>query len=408
MKGKWLKRMAVAGGMSLLLATGCVLQSPEQETLTPTPTVITVTQEKIVQPVSLPISGKVLAINPTPVPTVPVETEMLPNVPTATPETEESPFGDHAVLSRITPTPTPEPDTILTPAPALTDEQIQHQMEVRYTEALVRCRHSLLTDNNVSGAFVAAFTSLSPQAMSDLERSLWRGSLGRNFYCWPYYAERLSADNASKRNWQYQARCLENINRDKNIFYEEAGDDIRRGNAHPQTINQYARMMNYVETTGDELMAMTVKPFELYLKLNYGRNYNPARIIIPELGNGNGWLLLIQPNEPQEDVSTPYERGETPLPAEWLTHRSNSYDTPDVNATLAQVEWYGFGTAFYVSGNACLRYYPQLFTGYWIPWDSESNWRNWASNNSIEQIPPVPDLEGERDLLIPDKYKQDN
>lgn len=249
---------------------------------------------------------------------------------------------------------------------------------------------------------------MDPNNMTDLQRYMWRDVLRRNDNCWPYFAERLSADNAHKRNWHYQAECFNGINGAKNWFYINVGKRIHEGRAHQDSVNQYARIMNFLELTGPELMAMEVKPYELYLKLRYGRNYNPAHVHIRrhtmqydthyELTVINYWS------------TAPYEDGETPISKEWLM-ATNGQHAPlftwdselgkevEIDLTVEQLEWYGFGSAFQ-GIESCIKYYPQMFTGYWIPEGSTTYF--------VVPISQKPELEDERDLLIPDRYRVEN
>lgn len=156
--------------------------------------------------------------------------------------------------------------------------------------------------------------------------------------------------------------------------------------------------MDFLELTGAELLEMEVKPWELYLKLRYGKNLNPAQVFISNLGSGDAdEYHLLHPNSPPSgttfDPHEAYEAGETPIPEAWL-HSSESYTPISEEITLEQVEWYGFGYAFR-SIDECRWYYPQIFTGYWVPVDSGGQY-----------ITPIPELEGERDLLIPYRYRR--
>ena len=379
----------IVGLLTLLLAIGCQMQEPAQED----PRQEERTESARVDPTATKLR-----------PTEPGATTPSVNTPTPTPEPEDSPFGKHAVLPKQTPTPTPEPTAAPTPIP---NTQIEQQLDLQYDDALERCRFWAHTEGNINGPTWVEFTQLNPQRMTDLQRSLWRNLLGENSYCWPYFAERLSVANADKRNWQFQAECLTEINNLKNRFYENAGSYIREEQGHPQTINQYARVMNFLELTGEELLEAEVKPWELYLKLRYGKNYNPAQIIIERLAGGDYDYRLLRPNTSSSGTTvSPYESGETPIPEEWL-HSSSGYTPTNIDyseytseqvkpgeLTLEQVEWYGFGYAFTRIG-ACKVYYPQIYTGYWIPIDSGGG-----------AIKPVPELEGERSLLIPSRYRR--
>lgn len=336
--------------------------------------------------------------------------------PISTP-TPESPFGGHSILSRLTPTPTPEPTTIpATPSP-IPSTEIDRQIALRYTEGLERCY--FWAHREIESPTWVEFRELNPDNMTDLQRELWESVLWRNNYnCWPYFAERLSEDNAHKRNWRFQAECLTKMNGRKNQFYETAGRAIQHEYGHPNTINQYARIMNFLELTGPELMAMEVKPYELYLKLLYGRNPNPAHfsLWVVERENtysGRYYTLWVEQTDIRvEQRGNPYEDGDTLIPADWVLvgegygakdhtplvgNLPNSGDSEPL--TIEQVEWYGFGNAF-DSVIPCKRYFPQMFTGYWVPYA--------GGGYSIQPGSQVPELEGERDLLIPDHYRRDN
>ena len=302
---------------------------------------------------------------------------------------------EHSVL-RTLPTKTPPPPTpTATPAPSPTETG--QMSKAAYEEDLEICRFRMSAKLN-STQWVLS-NQLDPKAMTDLQRYLWQPLAGEHDECWPYFAERLSEDNAHQRNWQHEKACMTRINNEKNKFYEMAGRRISREpeRYHELTVNQYARIMNWLELSGEELLALQIKPHQLYQQLLTG-THNPAYIRMARLSGPT--VAPTRLDLPwQEDEA--YKRGETPIrerylqseqPAPLRSEAPTERGEVTEDTTLEQIEWHGFGRAFTHSGE-CILFFPQLFTGFWIP-----------GYNPGGYAEPVPELEGERSLLTPEKY----
>lgn len=374
----WIKRATVITILPILLLAAACLGSSKAELPTASPAVVSLHQE------TTPASPSVTE------PTTPQPAEASAR---AKPEKR---FSEYPAYYQLAPTHTRVPNHT-------NESERERELTTWSDVALEQCRLGISTR-------YPELAKLDPDRMTDWQRPMWRHALRDSTLCFSYLAEKLSPANADKRNWQFQAKCFSRINDRKNNFYRYAGDNIREGRGHPDTVNQYVRVMNYLELTGPELLAMPVKPHEEYLSLLFGKNYqsrivpslNPEDVITYRMRYENSppsgppvvpYQAISTPYS-TEGLITPYEAGETPIPTEWLTTQSSEVpvarrmrgETIILNAE--QIKWYGYGYAFQHSKD-CHRYFPQMFSGYWIPLHDER-----------KPVLPVPELEGERTLLV--------
>ena len=209
------------------------------------------------------------------------------------------------------------------------------------------------------------FAKLDPANMDDLQRTVWRKQLAssgahtrlptyrqeashpmpiggddRNEKtCRVYWAEPLNKANADKRNRQYQGACLYGLVQAADRQWAELAQAAVSGSdtAAYDIPNQYVRVRKWMHLTGDEILDMTEPPSELLKRLSdkkyaYNRNI-PSTSDITNLKAQHG-----------DDFS-----------ADWWNL---------VGATLAQN---------HDRNEACPKYYPQLFYGYWVPFAEPSD-----------------------------------
>ena len=331
----------------------------------PTPEPLATTRQTPATPRPPPAPAPLRAEDPTAVPQTATPTPLAAVGPTPIVE----PTPEPTVTATLTPTPT------VVPAPEATATA-----RLRSHDDLARCDYRAM--DSLGGVRYARFATLDPANMSDIERALWGQHLGRiladPFYlrdvskwCKDYWSEPLSRSNADKRNDQYRAECWTYLDRAAEEFNDEMGRYIREAEEQqgdavaPRTaVNQYVRLMNWMDITGHELLALPERPHELVRRL---RN-------APDL---------------EETLDVYY-------PPTSYNHGSDVVREAETSGTL---RWWGLGAAFgNVSGN-CAPYYPQLFTGRWIPLDAD------------DQTPtPLPDLSDlalhgpGRSMFVPDEY----
>ena len=226
-----------------------------------------------------------------------------------------------------------------------------------------RCRFWAL--NNLEPVVYAEFSKLDPASMDDLDRILWRTKLNPDgylgyydddsvggvdvppllpsnpgIYCREYWAEPLNRDNAELRNHGFETECrgrLEEriINRyqrlSETLNYQEDNDLAY------QTPNQYVRILQWLDMSGGELLNSGSPPY-LILQQQSQHLYAYFGDLVPD-----------------EDSLAEYH-----------------LETDD----RMNLEWLGILAAAGITDNssrisACLYYYPQLFYGYWIPFDPD-------------------------------------
>ena len=249
------------------------------------------------------------------------------------------------------------------------------------SEMCIRDRCDYWAMDRLDGIKYARFATLDPARMSDIERALWGQDLGRTWadpfyledkskWCKDYWSEPLSVSNAVKRNEQYRSECWSDLDRAADEFNARMGSHIRDAEARPKgdviaprtAVNQYVRLMNWIDIPGRELLTLPERPHEIIRRL---RNN-------PELER-----ILDFPYPPTSNYDDEAVR------------------TAEADGTL---RWWGLGAAFRDVSD-CARYYPQLFTGRWIPLDAD------------DQTPkPLPDLSDlalhgpGRSMFVPDEY----
>lgn len=281
-----------------------------------------------------------------------------------------------AVLPGITPTPQPTRTPTPTPVPAAEATATAQRLA---TEDLKRCDFWAL--NNLRPIVYAHFTELDPYNMDDFDRALWRtqlnvsssGSYDRGLqnigvyqegqpseWCQDYWSEALSSSNAYKRNEAWKNQCylsLAQIIEETNEYFGEA---IYYESAPRNAINQYVRIMNWMDIGVEELLRLEETPQELI------------------------WRLAI-------DESDEYEYADT-----------SGYPYMDDELDKDDIEWFGVVYAWNraIDGR-CNVYYPQLFYNRWIPLDPEGY-------GVLDATPsPLPEIVMQgpnRDLFVPEKY----
>ena len=335
----------------------------------PTPEPLATTRQAPATPQPAPTPAPLRAEEPTAVPQTATPTPLAAVGPTPIVEPTPEPT--------VTATPTPTPTVV--PAPEATATA-----RLRSYDDLARCDYWAM--DSLGGVRYARFATLDPANMSDIERALWGHQLGRAWedpiylrdvskWCKDYWSEPLSPLNADKRNEQYRSWCWENLDREADEFNTQMGDYIRQAEEKKQgdviaprtAVNQYVRLMNSIDIPGRDLLTVPERPHELIRRL----------MTDPEL----------------EGTFDSYE-----LPTSY--HRdSEIVRTAEANGTL---RWWGLGEAFDVDNEAaskCALYYPQLFTGRWIPLD--------ADDQTPTPLPELSDLALHgpgRSMFVPDEY----
>ena len=201
----------------------------------------------------------------------------------------------------------------------------------------MRCLHHVRESEQP--VIYAEFRDLDPDNMTDLERVLWRQiSGGDTFerYCRDYWSEPLSAQNAHKRNESYRYDCYRGLWYGReNYQYEDSRWD------------QYSRIANWLDIPGDALLDMSPRPLDLMLtaweRQERGYEFTPE----------DEWYRILEA-WPDNDFRVGPELGR------------NDY------------------------AEDCVRYYPQLFTGRWIPLDTALTRQETAERTRFETPTPVP------------------
>lgn len=283
-------------------------------------------------PAEAPTAQPVPNVNPSqrPTPRPPSTPEPAPTAPrptsTSTPTPEATPLS---IAGQIPPTATPSPTSIPvlpTPLPAAMQAKLLSELDHEYRE---RCRHYMR--ENEQPVTYMEFKELDPESMTDLERVLWGGLIGdqgAHGICRDYWSEPLSVRNANKRNDSFRNRC-----------YAELWDGHQRvADAKFLHFDQYARIANWLDIPGEELIEMSPQPLDL---------------VIAEWEGGGGWEVwqTYPPAYPTD---------------EWagLFQYSGHGDR--------QGAWPGYVSRFegQYPNSDCARYYPQLFLGRWVPLDT--------------------------------------
>ena len=231
----------------------------------------------------------------------------------------------------------------------------------------------------------AEFAKLDPKSMDDLDRILWFSKLNPEEhwqyddsddapYQWPfcheYWSEPLNSGNAHLRNYRFERDCRNylgnNITKAYGILTGEANSSLaneadNQGSPEDtdlvfQTPNQYVRLLQWLDLSGEDLLNSDNPPYRILRQQSlspYAYEYvDPAyngRYDVPD----------------QKEIKEYNEENDISLDLEWLGI---------INAA-------GIGNDY----NDCALFYPQLFFGYWIPFEPES-----SSNSSRDDEPEPP------------------
>ena len=272
---------------------------------------------------------------PTPIPPTP---EPPPPAPTAVPVPTQPPSTPSAtplaLAGRITPTATPTPWPTPTQIPKTARDPELSELAAEYR---MRCLHYVREYEQP--VTYAEFRDLDPDNMTDLERVLWSqisSDSGFELYCRDYWSEPLSARNANKRNDSYRYDCYRGLWYGReNYLYEDSRWD------------QYSRIANWLDIPGDALLDMSPRPLDLVLtaweRRERGYEFSPEE----------EWYRILEA---------------------W--------------------PWNDFEVGPQIGRNGdiqhCVNYYPQLFTGRWIPLDTALTRHETAERTRFETPTPVP------------------
>lgn len=243
-----------------------------------------------------------------------------------------------------------------------------------------RCRFWAL--NNLQPVVYSEFAKLNPDTMDDLDRILWRSKIHGNshwgyydedavptpdgslllprnpgIYCRDYWAEPLNRGNAELRNKGFEAQCRfrleERIANQCQRLREWVHSDEDNELVY-QTPNQYVRILEWLDLSGNELLDADPPPYRI-LEVQSQHQY----------AHWHDWT-------PTEDGLIDYAREyDETLSLEWLgivREAGLSEGSTDIQA--------------------CHYYYPQLFYGYWVPFDPDQ----------------MPDTDQHEELALP-KYE---
>ena len=229
-----------------------------------------------------------------------------------------------------------------------------------------RCRFWAL--NNLEPVVYAEFTKMDPDSMDDLDRILWRTKLHRDsslgyydddyaergntrfhvpgepgIYCRDYWAEPLSRSNADLRNHGFERSCRLNLEERITQQYRHIADAVNYREDEDKELafqipNQYVRILRWMDISGGDL-------------LDSG---NPPYRILEEQSR-HGYAYYDAYSIPTEEALDDYR---------------NEMDTQ------LNLEWLGILTAADLEGDSsdiryCHYYYPQVFFGYWVPFDPD-------------------------------------
>jgi hypothetical protein len=206
-------------------------------------------------------------------------------------------------------------------------------------EYRMRCLHCVREEEQP--VTYAEFRELDPDSMTDLERVLW-GQISSSdtfrVYCRDYWSEPLSVENANKRNESYYEECYQGLwySRENYLQYED------------YKWEQYSRIANWLDIPGDALVEMSPKPLDLVMTAwdREQRGYSPE----PE----DEWYGILRA---------------------WPQHYF------EVGPQISHGD---------SSSEYCVRYYPQLFTGRWIPLDTAMTRHMIQEERRFETPTPLP------------------
>ena len=294
--------------------------------------------------------------------------------PAATPEPANTPMPAGTPLA-VLPSYTPEPTATAAPRPTAIPTDSPSAKEER-EEYVARCKHWAL--RNLKPIEYSRFEELDPYSMTDLERVLWGSVIvGRDqvtdtgaYYsgnadygdfrfqsnhvewCQDYWSEPLSPENASKRNHTaWQISCQADLPGDAWELEERvefAFDEYESEGMSAVIVNQYARILNWVDIDGGTLLTIDPQPREI-VRLVWDR---------------------------EDDGSSRYRE------------RNRISDWPLASTRADDIEWWHIEPVWLSDyWNSCKNYYPQLFFGRWVPLDDfgTDEWLEEAQERLEEQ-----------------------
>ena len=283
--------------------------------------------------------------------------------------TEERPENDTKTASDPGDREPSQPDPSNQPSGARIPQDDEHRR---------RCQFWAL--NHLEPVVYSEFTQLNPDTMDDLDRILWRSTLTEdnffgfyeyasgpellaeppNKWCRDYWAEPLNRANAELRNHRFEAKCRGNLEALIKNQYRRMADSINHHDDENELVynwpNQYVRILEWLDLSGDDLL---------------NSDHPPYRIL--EEQSEHLYAHLSKDWIPSEDGLEDYKR--------------------ETEETL-NLEWMGILEAAGLNKDSsdlldCHRYYPQLFYGYWIPFNPAPTPRR----SQLEE-PDLPRYEG--------------
>ena len=245
-----------------------------------------------------------------------------------------------------------------------------------------RCRFWAL--NNLEPVVYAEFTKMDPDSMDDLDRILWRTKLHRDsslgyydddyaehgntrfhvpgepgIYCRDYWAEPLSRSNADLRNHGFEGSCRLNLEERITQQYRHIADAVNYREDEDKELafqipNQYVRILRWMDMNGEELMASDNPPYR---------------------------ILAEQSKRLYAYIDSGYS----------ISSEADIENYEQETDERLNLEWLGILVAADMAGNSsgvreCHYYYPQVFHGYWVPFDPDQ-----MRNRNQEQEIDLPE-----------------
>ena len=244
-----------------------------------------------------------------------------------------------------------------------------------------RCRFWAL--NNLRPIVFEEFSQLDPENMDDLDRILWRSILhphdhlgfyynedaGGNeilslrprepgIYCRDYWAEPLEPQNADLRNHGFETQCRRRLEERITGRYSELANAASYNEDNGlvwETPNQHVRILQWLDLSGEQLLDSDRPPYIILQE--------QSRQPYAHMGD----------RVPDEDFMADYRR-------EW---------DRELNPA-----WLGILAAAGMTDNSsdlreCHFFYPQVFYGYWIPFDPDAmpDYRDAREADPVEYNP---------------------
>ena len=160
-------------------------------------------------------------------------------------------------------------------------------------------------------------------------------------YCRDYWAEPLNRANAELRNRGFEPQCRSDLEGRITDQYRRLAESLNYNDDENELVystpNQYVRILEWLDLSGGDLLNSDHPPYRILQEQSRHPYAHSSGLI------------------PTEDVLADYER--------------------ETDETL-DLEWLGIVRAAGVSEGssdllACHYYYPQLFYGYWVPFDPD-------------------------------------